>query len=120
MTTTANTLGIHQCIITKVVKEVCSATVTYMVPKLIKLPNCQDEMLSKISEFEAKFGMTQAFGCLDCTHIPLKARTVNSHNYKQFCSLNVQGVCDYKGYFMALTLDGQIAAMMPKSMQIQV
>ena len=60
-------------------------------------------MLSKILEFEEKFGMTQAFGCIDGTHIPLKALTVNSqdyYNYKQFYSLNVQGVCDCKGYFI--------------------
>ena len=52
MTMTASTFGIHQCTLTKVVQEICSAIVTYMVPKLIKLPNSQDEMLSKISDFE--------------------------------------------------------------------
>ena len=39
----------------------------------------------------------------DGAHIPLKTPTVNSqdyYNYKQFCLLNVQGVCDYKDYFM--------------------
>ena len=44
-------------------------------------------MLSKISEFGAKFGMTQAFGCIDGTYIPFKVPTVNSqdyYNYKQF------------------------------------
>ena len=47
--------------------------------------------------------MTQALGCIDGTHIPLKTPTVNSqdyYNYKQFHSLNVQGVYDCKGYFM--------------------
>ena len=101
MTMTANTVAIHQCTLSKILKEVCSVIVTYMVPKLIKLPNSQDEMLSKISEIEAKFEMTPAFGCIDVTHITLKAPTVNSQDYyKQFYSLNVQGVCDCKGYFM--------------------
>ena len=103
MTMTANTFGIHQCALSKVVKEVCIVIVTYMVLKLIKLPISQDEMLPKISEFEAKFGMTQAFGCIDGTHIHLKAPTENSqdyYNYKQFYSLNVRGVCDCKDYFM--------------------
>ena len=103
VTTTANTFGINQFALTKVITKVCSAVVIYMVPKLIKLPNSQDEMLSKISEFEAKFGITQACGCIHGTHIPLKAPKVNSqdyYNYKQFYLLNIQGVCDYKGYFM--------------------
>ena len=34
MTMTTNTFGIHQYTLTKVVKKVCSAIVTYMVPKL--------------------------------------------------------------------------------------
>ena len=67
---TASTFGIQQFTLTKVIKEVCSAIVTYMVPKLIKDPNSQDEMLSKISEFEAKFGMTEAFRCIDGIHVP--------------------------------------------------
>ena len=72
-----------------------------MVPKLIILPNSQYGMLSKISEFEAKFGITHSFGCIDGTHIPLKVPTVNSQDYyKQFYSLNIQGACDYKGYFV--------------------
>ena len=54
MTMAANAFGIHQCTLTKLVKEVCSAIVIYMVPKLIKLRDSRDEMLSKISEFEAK------------------------------------------------------------------
>ena len=37
MTMTANTFGIHQCTLTQIVKEVCGAIATFMVPKLIKL-----------------------------------------------------------------------------------
>ena len=60
-------------------------------------------MLPKISEFEAKFGMTQAFKCIGGTHIPLKVPTINFQGhyiYKHFYSLNVQGVCNNKGYFI--------------------
>ena len=92
MTTAANTFRIYQGILTNNGKAVCSVIVTYMVPKLTKFPNSQDKMLSKISEFEVKFGMTEAFRCIDGTHIPLKAPTVNSqdyYNYEQFYSLNV-------------------------------
>jgi hypothetical protein len=62
-----------------------------------------NEMREKVSEFELKFGMTQAFGCIDGTHVALKRPPGNSQdffNYKQFFSLNVQAVCDSKGYFM--------------------
>ena len=51
----------------------------------------------------SKFGMTQAFGCIDGTHIPIQCPIENSQDffsYKQFYSINVQAVCEYKGYFM--------------------
>ena len=62
-------------------------------------------MQRKVSEFEAKFGMTQALGCIDGTHIPIKCPSENSQAffcYKQFHSLSVQAVCDHKGYFMVV------------------
>ena len=49
MNMTTNTFGLHQCALTKAVKEVCSVIVTYIVTKRIKLLNSQDEILSKIS-----------------------------------------------------------------------
>ena len=60
-------------------------------------------MTSKVSQFVLTFGMLQAYGCIDGTHIPIKTPNENLRdyfNYKQFFSLNVQAVCDYKGYFM--------------------
>lgn len=87
MTMTSNTFGVHRSTLTKAITEVCGTIVTYMVPKLISLPKSQDEMLSTISEFEVACGMTQAFGCIDGTHIPIKAPISNSqvyYNYKQF------------------------------------
>ena len=47
--------------------------------------------------------MTQAFGCIDGTHVPLKRPQTNSQdyfNYKLFFPLNIQAICDSKGYFM--------------------
>ena len=100
---TANTFGVHQCTVSKTIVEVCTAINTHLGPKYLHLPSDVDEMRRKVSEFELKFGMTQAFGCIDGTHVPLKRPQNNSQdyfNYKQFFSLNVQAVCDSKGHFM--------------------
>ena len=75
-----------------------------MGPKFIFPPKNKDEMRVKAGEFEAKSGMKQEFGCIDETHIPIKCPVQNSQDYfcyKQFYSLNIQVVCDYRGYFMA-------------------
>ena len=47
--------------------------------------------------------MVQAFGCIDGTHIPIKRPVKDPQDcfcYKGYYSLNVQGVCDYRGQFM--------------------
>ena len=100
---TANTFGIHQCTVSKVLLQVCTAISKHLGPKYVYLPRTLDEMRNKVSEFETKFAMIQAFGCIDGTHIPIKRPIVDSQdyfNYKQFFSLNVQAVCDFRGIFM--------------------
>ena len=60
-------------------------------------------MREQVSQFEAKFGMIQAFGCIDGPHISIKCPLKNSQDYfcyKKYYSLNVQAVSDYKGMFM--------------------
>ena len=60
-------------------------------------------MEQKTAQFELRFGMPCAFGCIDGTHIPIRRPTENAQDcfcYKQFHSISVQAVCDYRGIFM--------------------
>jgi hypothetical protein len=100
---TANTFGIAINTASAVITEVCQVISRKMGPKYIHLPRSQESMRRKVSEFEAKFGMNQAFGCVDGTHIPIKCPAENSQDffcYKQYHSLSVQAVCDYRGCFL--------------------
>ena len=100
---TANTFGIAVNTASVIIGEVCKAITKNLGPKYIYMPRDCDEMREKVSEFEAKFGMIQAMGCIDGTHIPIKKPHKNSQDYfcyKQFYSLNVQAICDYRGQFM--------------------
>ena len=100
---TANTFGIHQCTVSKVIHEVCSALRNKLGAQYIYLPKTVPEMERKVAQCELKFGMIQGFGYIDGTHIPIKTPLENSQeyfNYKQFHSLNVQAVCDYRGYVL--------------------
>ena len=100
---TANTFGIAICTVSSVIFQVCKAISTVLGPRYLKLPQHESEMRHKVSEFEAKFGMVQAFGCIDGTHIPIKRPVKDPQDYfcyKGFYSLNVQAVCDYRGVFM--------------------
>ena len=85
------------------INKVCNAIELYVGPKYLHLPKTNQAMKEKISESETKFGMTQAFGCIDGTHIPIVCPSEHSHDYfcyKQFHSLSVQVVCNYKVAFM--------------------
>ena len=101
---TANSFGIATNTASAVINEVCNAIVLYVGPKYLHLPKTNQDMKKKISEFETKFGMIQAFGCIGGTHIPI-ACPEHSHDYfcyKQFHSPSVQAVCHYKGAFMGV------------------
>ena len=69
----------------------------------MRLPKDLDEMKELIARFEILFGSPQAFGCLDCTHIPLRQPHRKQPGlllYKMKYSLNVQALCDYRGMFL--------------------
>ena len=100
---TANAFGVHQCTVSKIIMQVCHVICERLGPVYLFLPRTREEMNRKVSEFELRYGMIQAFGCIDGTHIPIKTPQANSQdyfNYKQYFSINVQATCDYRGYFM--------------------
>lgn len=66
---------------------------------MIDLPRTAEEMQGKVSQFELKFGMIQAFGRLRGTHVSIKTPPTTPIT-KQYYSLNVQAVCDYRGMFI--------------------
>ena len=67
------------------------------------LPKTNQEMNEKISEFENQIWNDLGFGCIDGSHIFIGCPPEHSDDYfcyKQFYSLSVQALCDYKGPFM--------------------
>ena len=80
---TANSFGIATNTASAVINVVCNALVLYIGPEYLNLPKTNQEMKEKISEFETKFAMAQAFGCIDGTHIPIACSSEHSHEH--FC-----------------------------------
>ncbi|CAB4016605.1 Hypothetical predicted protein, partial [Paramuricea clavata] len=100
---TANAFGIAVCTVSGVVVEVSNVISKVLGPKYLHLPVDENEMRKKVCEFETKFGIVQAFGCIDGTHVPILRPLKDPQDYfcyKMFYSLNVQAVCDYRGIFM--------------------
>ena len=100
---TANTFGVAINTVSAVILDVCEVISHRLGPTYIFLPRNIGEMREKVAQFESTFGMIQAFGCVDGTHIPIKRPSKNPQDYfyyEGYYSLNVQAVCDYKGMFL--------------------
>ena len=78
---TANTFAVHTSTASKVIREVCSAITHKLGPQYVKLPQTKDEMVEKAAEFLSKYGMHQAFGCIDGTHVPILRPFEHSQDY---------------------------------------
>ena len=54
-----------------IITQVCHAINSVLGPTYLHLPRDVNEIREKASEFELKFGMTQAIGCIDGTHVAI-------------------------------------------------
>ena len=100
---TANAFGLSVPPDSSVLFEVCMTISAILGPKYIHLPRNNTVMLRNVADFEGQFGMVQECGCVDGTHIAVKRpkeRSQDYYSYKGFHSINVQGVCDFRGIFM--------------------
>ena len=100
---TANAFGVAFCTVSVVVRKVCAVITNMLGPRYIKLPATEQEMKEQVKHMEHKYGFPQAFGCVDGTHIPISQPSENPHDYfsyKMKYTLNVQGVCNWKGVFL--------------------
>ena len=108
---TANLFGIAVCTVSSVILQVCKAIAINLGPKYLKLPGDSQEMRQKFSELETKFGMVQAFGCIDGTHIPIKRPMREPQDYFHYegdHSLNVQAVFNCRGQIMDVEWPGSV------------
>ena len=100
---TANTFGLPQCTVSKIFVEVRDTINEVVRPVYLLLSRNEEEMGKVVSELGFKFGLLQAFGCIDGTHIEEKRPIENAqdfYNYKQFLSFTVEVVCDSTRRFM--------------------
>lgn len=69
---TANSFRIAVNTALAVTTEVCQVIPIHLDLKYLHLPKDQESVQSNVSEFEARFGTTQAFGCIGDTHYPIR------------------------------------------------
>ena len=96
---TVNIFDIALSTASKIIHEVCKAVTEHLGLKYIHFPRTEEEMIPKVSEFEIKYGMAQAFDCIDGTHVPILRPIENSQDY-YVSFFNCSSILDYRGVFM--------------------
>ena len=85
----------------RILRRICHAIVNNLAAQFISWPS--GERLKKVAEqFQRKKGLPNCIGCIDGTHIPIKAPYDNAEQYvnrKKFHSIQLQGVCDADQFF---------------------
>lgn len=92
----------HYCIF-----SVLKVIATDLKPVYIKWPNASDGQRIA-AEFESSSGIPDVIGCIDGTHIPIRAPTSDRDSYinrKQFPSINALAVCDNNKRFTYVYAD---------------
>jgi len=94
--------NVHHCIF-----EVFKATAHYLKPMYIKWPTLRES--NKIAaDFEEKYGFPGVIGCVDGTHIGIRAPANDRDSYinrKGYPSVNVLAVCDHQKLFTYVYAD---------------
>ena len=95
--------GIHQCTASKTIIEVSHAINSIIGLQFLHLPKSVNDIQKTVSEFEQKFLIIQAFGCIDGIHVQKKRPIENLQDYfcyKKYFSLNIQAICNAKEKFI--------------------
>lgn len=94
-------VNISQPSASRILHRFCKALISSF-PDVIKFPRTEQAILDTKHQFEVKFGLPGVLGCVDGTHVHIKAPSTHEHLYvnrHQRHSLNVQAVCNSEMLF---------------------
>ena len=69
----------------------------------IKFPSTENEVMEAKVKWVAKKNFPTAIGAIDCTHVEIEKPRLFGDEYvnrKNYCSINVQGICDQNNVFI--------------------
>lgn len=99
--------GLGKSTVCTLTREVCAAINELLRPRMIRLPETDDQVQAVLQGFESKSGLPNCFGAVDSTHVKLKRKPDRRFfpgdywsEHKQAYTLVMQAVVDSKGHFM--------------------
>lgn len=100
----ADRFGVTTFSVFKSTREICFSIVRNLMGKFIQWPTCNEETLRAVQNgFNSGLQLPGCIGCIDSTHIPIKAPQQDENAYvnrKGFHSVILQGVCDHQRKFI--------------------
>lgn len=100
--TIGHLFGVSKSTVCLVVREVCQAIVTVLLPKYIRFP-VNDGLKEVVTGFKHKWGFPQCTGVVDGTHIPIvspQEYPADYFNRKGWHSILMQGTVNHLGHFV--------------------
>lgn len=100
--TIAQLFGVGTSTVCIIVHETCTAIVSILTPRLIRLPRGDVAVQQVIDGFEARWGFPQCGGAIDGTHLPILPRGLKTdfYNRKGWYSVVLQGMLDHQYRFL--------------------
>ena len=100
-------IDVAQTTVTKVLNDFVNALFK-IAGLFIRMPATKEEQRQTMGEFYDIAGFPGVLGCIDCTHIPIKAPSAPEQEYayvnrKGFHSVNVQAICNANMEFTNVT-----------------
>ncbi|XP_028417869.1 putative nuclease HARBI1 [Dendronephthya gigantea] len=93
--------GLDKSTVSRIIRRVTVA-LSRRIDQFIRFPNSQEERDATKQGFYEIANFPCVIGCIDATHIRIIAPSDNEWDFvnrKRYHSINVQGICDYKGKF---------------------
>lgn len=101
--TVADLFGVGKSTVGHILFDFCSAVVEELSGEFICFPKIKPEIERLVQGFWHRWQFPGSFGAIDGSHIPIKAPTPNAvdyYNYKNFYSIVLMAVVDFKYKFL--------------------
>lgn len=98
---------IGKATLSRIIAETCDAIYEVLKDAYLSVPKTKDDWLKISQDFEEKWNMPHAVGCIDCKHIRIECPKLTGtqyYNYKGFFSILLMAICDANYCFTVIDI----------------
>ena len=98
---------IGKATVSRIMAETCDTIYEVLKDAYLSVPKTKDDWLKISQDFEEKWNMPHAVGCIDCKHIRIECPKLTGtqyYNYKCFFSIVLMAICDANYCFTVIDI----------------